>query len=187
MTNEETAFRYFVAKGLTSAQSAGVVGNLLQESGLNPRIAGLERGGYYAHGIAQWGTERWAALQSWAASQGRDPDALDTQLAYVWRELETIPMLGFAELRAAQTIEDATLAFEKKYERPAAGSSALRLAKAKATYAKFVSAPEPPPFTMSGYQSGLPSRGQTIAGVAILALFGAALAIHHYKAETARA
>lgn len=137
MTNTEIAFRYFVGKGLAAFQSAGVVGNLLQESGLNPQIAGQEAGGYYAHGIAQWGPPRWQALGAWASSLGLDPNALETQLGYVWRELTSIPSLGLAELQAATTIDAATSAFETKYERPAQGSSAARLAKARATLAAY--------------------------------------------------
>src|SRR4051794_40505969 len=34
--NEQTAFNYFVNKGLTKAQAAGVVGNLIQESSVIP-------------------------------------------------------------------------------------------------------------------------------------------------------
>ena len=36
-SNEHAAFDYFVARGLTKRQSAGIVGNLIQESSVNPK------------------------------------------------------------------------------------------------------------------------------------------------------
>ena len=36
--NVEKAFRYFVSRGLSTAQSAGIVGNLIAESGVDPNI-----------------------------------------------------------------------------------------------------------------------------------------------------
>ena len=57
-SNTHTAFNYFVAKGLTKRQSAGIVGNLLQESSMNPTIK--QYGGGPGRGIAQWsGGGRW--------------------------------------------------------------------------------------------------------------------------------
>src|ERR1700683_922620 len=50
--NEKTAYDYFGAKGLTNFQAAGIVGNLDQESGVDPTID-QENGGP-GRGIAQW-------------------------------------------------------------------------------------------------------------------------------------
>src|SRR5882724_9083599 len=52
MGYEQTAFNFFAAKGLTELQSAGVVGNLIQESSMNP--GAVEFGGGPGRGIAQW-------------------------------------------------------------------------------------------------------------------------------------
>ena len=51
--NADAAYRYFLSRGWTPAQAAGIVGNLQQESGpgLDPTIAG---DGGNAFGIAQW-------------------------------------------------------------------------------------------------------------------------------------
>ena len=59
--NNKVAFDYFVNKGLTKEQSAGIVGNLIQEAGdpINPRS--VQPGGP-GRGIAQWSVgERWAS------------------------------------------------------------------------------------------------------------------------------
>jgi len=56
--NEQTAFTFFVNKGLTNIQSAGVIGNLMQESSMDP--GAVEFGGGPGRGIAQWSVGgRW--------------------------------------------------------------------------------------------------------------------------------
>src|SRR5277367_4611477 len=57
-SNEHTAFNYFVSKGLSKIQSAGVIGNLMQESNVIPTA--VEYGGGPGRGIAQWSVGgRW--------------------------------------------------------------------------------------------------------------------------------
>lgn len=54
---EQTAFDYFVHKGLTKVQAAGIVGNLMQESNVRPKAV---QSGAAGRGIAQWGVgQRW--------------------------------------------------------------------------------------------------------------------------------
>src|ERR1700722_8349960 len=50
-TNDQAAFDYFLGKGLANFQAAGIVGNLDQESGVNPTA--VQSGGP-GRGIAQW-------------------------------------------------------------------------------------------------------------------------------------
>ena len=57
-TNDKIAFDFFLAKGLTPVQSAGIIGNLDQESGMDPTI--WQYGGGPGRGIAQWSAGgRW--------------------------------------------------------------------------------------------------------------------------------
>src|SRR2546423_1252307 len=82
--NEQTAFNYFVTKGLTKVQAAGIVGNLIQESGVSP--TSVEFGGGPGRGIAQWSVGgRWNSsgadsVQSYAASHGGSRWDLTVQL-----------------------------------------------------------------------------------------------------------
>src|SRR5215472_13538310 len=56
--NAQTAYEYFVGQGLTSFQAAGIVGNLEQESNIDPTIK--QFGGGPGRGIAQWSAGgRW--------------------------------------------------------------------------------------------------------------------------------
>lgn len=115
--NNRVAFDYFVGQGLSKEQSAGIVGNLMAESGdpINPRA--VQPGGP-GRGIAQWSVgERWATLESFAAQQGRDPWALDLQLDFIWHEFNTTEGNAFNHVKGATTVADAALAFMSKFER----------------------------------------------------------------------
>ncbi|HEX4419628.1 MAG TPA: phage tail tip lysozyme [Kofleriaceae bacterium] len=118
--SEQTAFNYFVSKGLTKVQSAGVVGNLMQESSVNP--ASVEFGGGPGRGIAQWSVGgRWDTSKSdnatWYASAHKlSRGALNTQLDFIWYELTTFSGYGLAQLKAATTVTAAVAAFQDKFE-----------------------------------------------------------------------
>jgi len=95
-TNAEAILRYLTGKGLTLAQAAGFVGNMKQESGLNPAII---QGGKIASdtytpvnsvgfGLVQWTiTSRQAPLVSLANSTNRKITDMNLQMDYVWQEV----------------------------------------------------------------------------------------------------
>ena len=106
-------YDFLIGKGLRDFQAAAVVGNLQQESALNPRASAPAEGSY---GIAQWRLGRWQNLLTFAA--GRDPWSLDVQLEFLWHELQSLPYLGLAELLTSTTLESATVMFQDRFERP---------------------------------------------------------------------
>src|SRR5258708_3009352 len=118
--NDKTAYDYFVGKGLTNFQAAAVVGNLDQESGVNPTVN--QSGGGPGRGIAQWSAgARWDTtagdnLVAYAMMQGLPTNSLTVQLGFIWYELETFPQYGLAMLRASTNVTDATAAFEDDFE-----------------------------------------------------------------------
>jgi MYXO-CTERM domain-containing protein len=118
--NDKPAYDYFVGKGLTNFQAAAVVGNLDQESGVNPTIS--QSGGGPGRGIAQWSAgARWDTtpgdnLVAYAAMQGMPTSSLTVQLGFIWYELQTFPQYGLAMLRATTNITDATMVFEDDFE-----------------------------------------------------------------------
>jgi hypothetical protein len=114
------AIDYLVKKhGLTPAQAAGVVGNLVQESGLKSG-AHNENSKENSYGLAQWNAKagRLQKLAAYASSQGKDLGDPKMQLDYLMHELNTDPSLGGKELRGAQTAEEAANIFATKFERP---------------------------------------------------------------------
>jgi len=118
--NDQVAYDYFAGKGLTNFQAAAIVGNLDQESGINPSIA--QSGGGVGRGIAQWSTGgRWDTAKgdnvlAYATAQGKDPNSLGLQLDFVWYELQTFPDYGLAKLQASSNVSDATVVVEMDYE-----------------------------------------------------------------------
>jgi hypothetical protein len=118
-SNSKKAFDFFIGKGLTAIQAAGIIGNLQQESGLDPAIEQL--GGGPGRGIAQWSAGgRWdtGALNctDFAAAQGKDVASLDVQLDFIWKELTDVTAFGLDDLKSATTLEDAVEIFQDKYE-----------------------------------------------------------------------
>ena len=78
------AFAFYKSKGFSDSGAAYMVGNLLQESGLDPAANG-DSG--KAWGIAQWREDaasgaRWLTYKQWAASNGYQVGDLMAQLEY---------------------------------------------------------------------------------------------------------
>lgn len=118
--NARTAFNYFVNKGFTEIQAAGIVGNLMQESSVRPTA--VEVGGGPGRGIAQWSIGgRWNRdpinMASFAAARGLNRWALNAQLDFIWHELTNVASFGLAELRNADTLSEAITVFQNRYER----------------------------------------------------------------------
>lgn len=120
--NAQKAFNYFIQKGVTDYQSAGIVGNLMQESHVNPNAVQSNDVG---HGIAQWSEPgRWDGVVNLAASKGVDPTDLGVQLDFMWQELSGTYASALSALKATTDVTDATQSFEQTYE--AAGTPVMQ-------------------------------------------------------------
>ena len=139
-TNPEIAFNFFVAYGFTPEQSAGVVGNLMKESGPTLDTSVEAAGSEPSFGIAQWnaGAGRYRKLLEFASDLGRDWTDLEVQLRFIIYELENYRYLGLSQLRAATTIPQAVAAFEEKYERPSIPDRPQRIAYARDIFTRMV-------------------------------------------------
>lgn len=139
--NEQPAFEYFVGKGLSERQSAGIVGNLDAESGLDPTIRQI--GGGPGRGIAQWSAGgRWDTTSgdnvlAYASQRGKDPLTLQLQLDFIWFELTTFPGYGLAALQDTTTIVDAVSVFKAKFEGCPACSTGNRVLYAQSVLDRF--------------------------------------------------
>ena len=125
-TNEEKAYLFLRSKrgGSFSPQTtAGIVGNLIVESGMDPTIVSGVKG-EDSQGIAQWNPSRGAGyrlqnLKRFAALNNMNPLTLTPQLMFIKYELEQNPSwYEYANLRAAKTVAVATDIFGRKYENP---------------------------------------------------------------------
>ncbi|HVY46673.1 MAG TPA: phage tail tip lysozyme, partial [Minicystis sp.] len=146
--NDKIAFDFFLAKGLSPVQAAGIVGNLDQESGMDPTIS--QYGGGPGRGIAQWSAGgRWDTdahdNAAWYAStRGESVYSLNLQLEFIWYELTTFGY-GYSSLRAATNVTAATLAFQDDFEICGACDASNRIAHAEAALAQFGGDAQPPP------------------------------------------
>lgn len=124
----EQGYQFFIGRGYSPAQAAGIMGNLVGESQLNIRAVG-DRG--KAFGIAQWHPDRQANFRK---AFGKDirQSTYSEQLAFVDWELRNTETIAGKALRAAKNVRSATRIFMSKYERPANNSSyGVRLSAAK--------------------------------------------------------
>jgi hypothetical protein len=118
--NDQTAFDYFLGKGLTPIQAAGIVGNLDQESGVDPTM--VQQPGGPGRGIAQWSAgARWDTTNNdnakWFALEEATPvKSLQLQLDFIWYELTTFPSYGLDALQNATTVKAAVTAFQTDFE-----------------------------------------------------------------------
>lgn len=116
----QQAMDYFLSTGkYTVAQAAGIVGNLVGESQLDPNAVG-DNGSSF--GIAQW---RGSRLANFKKVFGKDisQSTFEEQLQFVQWELQNTEKGAFEALLGENTIAGAVRAFMKKFERPANDSS----------------------------------------------------------------
>jgi hypothetical protein len=140
--NDQTSFDYFVAKGLTGVQAAGIVGNLDQESGDSPTA--VQSGGP-GRGVAQW-----SVGGRWDTSAGDNENAyvgaaniwnLNSQLGFIWYELTTFPAYGLADLKSQTTVAGATNSFMTLFEICGTCDATTRASYAQAVYAAYGTTP----------------------------------------------
>ena len=112
---QKQAMKFFTSKGLSYHQAAGIVGNLMQESNLNTSIKG---DGGKSFGIAQWNGDRRKGLQNFAKERGTDISDLNTQLEYVWKELNSTHKSALDGILQSKNSDEATIAFMRKFEKP---------------------------------------------------------------------
>lgn len=141
--NEQRIFDFFAGKGFTAAGIFGMLGNIRDESGGNPRnlqnsyekklgytddsyTEAVDAGTYknFVHDAAGYGLAQWTYstrkenLLKFARNQGDSIGDFDMQLAFMYQELRGYKTL-FAILTTTDSIREASDAFMTQYERPA--------------------------------------------------------------------
>ena len=105
--------RYLISQGLTPNAAAGVVGNLQQESSLNPTESDGAGGG----GLAQWNAGWYTQMAAYATGHGLPPTSSAGQLMYLVWDLRGPYAWLLARLNAAPDPGTAAFMFETGYER----------------------------------------------------------------------
>ena len=109
------ALNYLKSQGWTDAQAAGIVGNLMAESGqsLNPFAVG---DGGAAFGIAQWHSDRQGQFRSVFGKDIKDA-SFEEQMAFVDWELKNSEKSAGDKLRATDDPAMAAAIIDQYYER----------------------------------------------------------------------
>ncbi len=101
--NESITWSYLMSKGLSREQTAGIMGNLMQEHGFQTS----------GDGLAQWTGSRKANLEAMFPDTYR---TIQSQLDYMWYELSGPYSNTLALVRAQTTVQGAEEAFQNHYE-----------------------------------------------------------------------
>jgi len=125
---------FFVGKGLSVEQSAGIAGNLFAESSFKTNIWGDNNTSF---GLAQWHAERMNKLFKWTKSNGYDVNSIEGQLEYLWHELQTNESAALNYLKKTTTAGDAASTFAAKFERPASSNYSKRVQNAENFYRSY--------------------------------------------------
>jgi hypothetical protein len=152
--NVQKAFNFFVGNGYTAEQSAGILGNMIHESSVEPaRLQGTPPGTITHASAAAGSSGGWGIVQWTPAGKMINPslqsgvpeaevESLEYQLKFLKAQLEgsgPLPERAAGDaLKATRTVADAAVAFGQKFER-FAGSENLnhpRYAERKAAAAE---------------------------------------------------
>lgn len=129
-TPEGEAVDFLIKQGFSANQAYGIVGNLMQESLMDPTIT--NDSGHF--GLAQWGDDRRDQLYAFANANGSDVNNRATQLAFLVHELQTTEhdsWLQVLEHAKNGTPEEYAHYFDMFVERSGGGESAARQAFAR--------------------------------------------------------
>ena len=142
-------WKFFTGKGYSNHATAGIMGNLQQESSMDPTKK--QYGGGPGRGIAQWTVSegRFKGLEAHAKSKGKDWTDLQSQLEWIDMELAgkdstTASKLkkfgGLDGFKKATDYKWAVEAFEKSFERAGKPNYANRYKYAQNYYDKMANA-----------------------------------------------
>lgn len=116
-TNAMALMNFLINKGLSLEAAAGVAGNLMSESGLNPYNYNANDNGGPSGGIAMWHNNRLNKLKQFANKRGKAWTDIATQAEYLWHELtEGGYKHVLNKLKNVKTIEDASFIWGDEFE-----------------------------------------------------------------------
>lgn len=137
----EKVWNFMIENGYSEVATAGLMGNIHQESGgFNPAI--VENGGSgEGIGLCQWSYGRRTRLENFARERGKDWSDVDIQLEYLLWELQNDGFNGNRTYQSqwenAETPADAAIAFEYGFERAGIPMMENRIRWANTYYEQF--------------------------------------------------
>ena len=157
-SNAEVVWNFCMSQGFSKQAAAGVIGNMQQESGVDP--AACQGGGGPGRGLLQWeaGSGRFSDLCAFASERGTEWTDIQAQLlffvseapaqfdAFTGNGVYTYPngaqawiaeKMTFDQFKAITDLPWATEAFERVYTRGSVPMMEKRIAYARSAYDQF--------------------------------------------------
>lgn len=168
-------WNYLVSKGYSKQATAGILGNMYQESGVDPtRIQDNGKGP--AAGICQWEnyntkSKRWKSMSDYASSKGKPWTDLQSQLDWLDLEMQgkdptTLQHLkrkvgGYDAFKNMTDVRQATLVFEESFERAGKPNMNRRYTAAEGYYNDFAKYEQGTPYVPTD-QIALLHKGEMV-------------------------
>jgi hypothetical protein len=143
--NAEQIWNWLVGQGMSNQAAAGIMGNMKQESGFEPRI--IQGGeladdcpassydgpeGAVGYGLCQWTGSRSKNLVAFAAAKGKHSGDLETQLEFMEKEAQERGC--WTKVAAANTPEEAAQIWSDDFE--GCGVSGNRISDSREIFEK---------------------------------------------------
>ncbi|TPD24925.1 phage tail tape measure protein [Staphylococcus pseudintermedius] len=133
-TTQEKVWNYLRGKGLSEHAVAGIMGNIERESRFLPNAKEPNGTGI---GLVQWSFGRADNLRNFAKRRGKSWADLNTQLDFLWQELQTTERGALNALKASGSVIGAADAFQRKFERAGVVAQGQRNSAANRYYKQF--------------------------------------------------
>ena len=135
--NIEKAWNFYIAEGFSKEATAGILGNYMRESRMNPSI--VERGNNIGFGIAQWSFARRINLVTWLNKNNYAASSLEGQLRYSIVEMQNMSFgkYNYSSFKRINNVKEATAVFEKYFERAGVVAIDERTKYAEEIYRKY--------------------------------------------------
>ena len=136
-TNVERAWNFYQEEGFSEEATAGILGNFMRESKMNP--AAEEIGNKIGYGIAQWSFTRRTDLEKWTKENNFLVSSLEGQLNFSIYEMQKMKFgkYSYAQFKKLKDVKEATEVFEKHFERAGVVAINERIKYAQETYNQY--------------------------------------------------
>ena len=136
-TNVERAWNFYQEEGFSEEATAGILGNFIRESKMNP--AAEEIGNKIGYGIAQWSFTRRTDLEKWTKENNFLVSSLEGQLNFSIYEMQKMKFgkYSYAQFKKLKDVREATEVFEKHFERAGVVALDERIKYAQETYNQY--------------------------------------------------
>ena len=136
-TNVERAWNFYREEGFSEEATAGILGNFMRESKMNPAVE--EIGNKIGYGIAQWSFTRRTDLEKWTKENNFLVSSLEGQLNFSVYEMQKMKFgkYSYAQFKKLKDVREATEVFEKHFERAGVVALDERIKYAQETYNQY--------------------------------------------------